>query len=300
MAGKIVVGTSSWSDPGFVECWYPKGLPASKRLSWYAERFDGVEVNSTFYAIPAQTSVGRWAKDTPDGFTFDVKLHRLLSRHTGGISSLPRDLRDQVETTARGRVRLTPQLEAELAERTLDAVAPLARAGKLACFLAQLTPAFAPGRHQIAELAGLVDHLAPFPLAIELRHRAWVSPKRIEDTLSEVADLGAVWVGVDAPQGKHIAMMPPIDAVTRDDLAYIRAHGRNKEGYVKGRTVAERFGWEYSDDELQELGGRARDLAERAAAVHMMFNNNRGADAPKAALRMRELLGQAGTDRQAA
>jgi uncharacterized protein YecE (DUF72 family) len=300
MAGKIVVGTASWSDPGFVKCWYPKDLPASRRLRWYAEHFDGVEVNSTFYAIPAETSVRRWAKDTPDGFTFDVKLHRLLSRHTGGVSSLPRDLRDEVETTPRGRVRLTPELEAELAERTMQAVAPLAEAGKLSSFLVQLTPAFAPGDHEISKLADLVDHVAPFPLAIELRHRAWVSPKRIEDTLSEIADLGAVWVGVDAPQGKHIAMMPPVDAVTRDDLAYLRAHGRNAEGYVKGRTVAERFGWEYSDDELRELGGRARDLAERASTVHMMFNNNRGADAPKAAQRMRELLGQGGSDRRAA
>jgi uncharacterized protein YecE (DUF72 family) len=300
MAGKIVVGTASWSDPGFVECWYPKDIPAARRLPWYAEHFDGVEVNSTFYALPAETTVRRWAKETPDGFTFDVKLHRLLSRHTGDVSSLPRDLRDEVETTPRGRVRLTPELEAELAERTLKAVAPLARAGKLSSFLVQLTPAFAPGKHEISELADLVDRVAPFPLAIELRHRAWVSPKRIEDTLSEIADLGAVWVGVDAPQGKHIAMMPPIDAVTREDLAYLRAHGRNKEGYVKGRTVAERFGWVYDDDELREIAGRARELAERVPTVRMMFNNNRGADAPKAALRMRELLGQVGSDRKAA
>jgi uncharacterized protein YecE (DUF72 family) len=300
MAGKIVVGTASWSDPGFVECWYPEDIPAARRLPWYAEHFDGVEVNSTFYALPAETTVRRWAKETPDGFTFDVKLHRLLSRHTGDVSSLPRDLRDEVDTTPRGRVRLTPELEAELTERTLKAVAPLARAGKLSSFLVQLTPAFAPGKHEISELADLVDRIAPFPLAIELRHRAWVSPKRIEDTLSEIADLGAVWVGVDAPQGKPIAMMPPVDAVTRDDLAYLRAHGRNKEGYVKGRTVAERFGWVYDDDELREIAGRARELAERVPTVRMMFNNNRGADAPNAALRMRELLGQGRSDRQAA
>jgi uncharacterized protein YecE (DUF72 family) len=87
-------------------------------------------------------------------------------------------------------------------------------------------------------------------------------------------------------------MMPPVDAVTRDDLAYLRAHGRNAEGYMKGKTVAERFAWDYADDELRELAGRAEGLASDAETVRIMFNNNRGADAPKAGERMRELLGQ--------
>jgi uncharacterized protein YecE (DUF72 family) len=60
---------------------------------------------------------------------------------------------------------------------------------------------------------------------------------------------------------------------------------------VRGRTVAERFGYEYSDDELEEIGGRARELASQTAEVRLMFNNNRGADAPRAAARMQELLG---------
>ena len=90
----IVVGTSSWADPGFVEKWYPTGLPARDRLGWYAERFEGVEVNSTFYAIPGRATVERWVAVTPAGFTFDVKLHRLLSRHAAPLESLPPGLRD--------------------------------------------------------------------------------------------------------------------------------------------------------------------------------------------------------------
>ena len=58
----IVVGTSSWSDPGFVEHWYPQGLAAKERLGFYAERFDAVELNSSFYAIPATSTVEGWAK----------------------------------------------------------------------------------------------------------------------------------------------------------------------------------------------------------------------------------------------
>ena len=52
--GEIIrIGTSSWADPGFVEEWYPPGLPARDRLPYYAERFDAVEVNSTFYGVPS-------------------------------------------------------------------------------------------------------------------------------------------------------------------------------------------------------------------------------------------------------
>ena len=86
--------------------------------------------------------------------------------------------------------------------------------------------------------------------------------------------------------------MPPVDAVTRDDLAYVRAHGRNADGYMHGKSVAERFGWIYADEELEEIAGRARGMAEEAGEVHVMFNNNRGADAPTSARRFRELLGQ--------
>jgi uncharacterized protein YecE (DUF72 family) len=289
--GRIVVGTSSWADPGFVEEWYPKGLPARDRLAWYAERFDAVEVNATFYAVPDTKSVERWVDETHDGFTFDIKLHRLLSRHAAPLDSLPRALREQATTNERGRVVLTGELEAAMVDATLEAVAPLDRHDRLATFLLQLSPAFAPSKHELEELAPLLERLAPRPVAIELRHRGWVDRERLESTLGWFEDRAAAFVSVDAPQGKAPTMMPPIDAVTRDDVAYLRAHGRNAEGYLRGRSVAERFAWDYSDDELRELKGRAEGLAEEASEVRMMFNNNRGDDAPRAAIRMKELLG---------
>jgi uncharacterized protein YecE (DUF72 family) len=103
---------------------------------------------------------------------------------------------------------------------------------------------------------------------------------------------GAVWVGVDAPAGEQITIMPPVDAVTNPRVAYLRAHGRNAEGYVRGRSVADRFAHRYTDEELEEIGARARELAGKAEQVRLHFNNNRGSDAPVAAERMRELLGQ--------
>ncbi len=288
----IVVGTSSWADPGFVEEWYPQGLPARDRLAWYAERFDAVEVNSSFYAVPERPTVERWVQVTPPGFTFDVKLHRLLSRHSADLKSLPADVRELARTNERGRVVLTPELEAAMVDETLAAIAPLEEGGKLSAFLLQLSPSFKPKGHELDELASLVERLAPRPVALEFRHRGWVEEKRLEDTLAWLSEHQVAFVCTDSPQGRAPTMMPPVDAVTRDDLAYFRAHGRNAEGYMKGRTVAERFAWDYSDEELRELVGRAEGLASDAEIVRIMFNNNRGADAPKAGERMRELLGQ--------
>jgi uncharacterized protein YecE (DUF72 family) len=292
MAGDILVGTSSWADPGFVKEWYPQGMEANERLPWYAERFRAVELNSSFYAVPDRNTVHRWAEVTPDGFTFDVKVHRALSRHSAPLDSLPPDLRDEAEVNQRGRVILTPDLETTLAKRLVEEVSPLEEAGKLGAFLVQLTPAFSPGRHDLDELDGLVQALQPRPVAIELRNRNWVEGERLQDTLEWFSERGAAFVGVDAPPGDNFQIMPPTDAVTRDDLAYLRAHGRNTDGYLGGKSVAERFGWRYTDDELEEIGERARGLAEQAGQVHVMFNNNRDDDAPTAAQRFQALLGQ--------
>ena len=87
MSGRILVGTSSWADPGFVKEWYPPKLPAKERLAWYAQRFEFVELNSSFYAIPDRNSARGWVEVTPDGFTFDVKAHRALSRHSAPVNA---------------------------------------------------------------------------------------------------------------------------------------------------------------------------------------------------------------------
>ena len=300
MPGRIVIGTSSWADPGFVEAWYPPGLPARERLPYYARHFDAVEVNSSFYAVPAQKSVAGWVDATPDRFTFDVKLHRLLSRHSADLKTLPPELRERAETTPRGRVILTDQLQDALADAVLAAVEPLRSAGRLSTFLLQLSPAFKPSEHDLDELAPLLDRLAPVPVAVEVRHRGWLSPKRVRDTLGWLEEHGAALVSVDAPHdGNNPTVLPQIDAVTNPQVAYLRAHGRNLEAYARGRTVAERFAYRYADDELREIGERAGGLAEEADEVRIMFNNNNLDDAPVAAARLRQLLGQVAAEPEA-
>jgi uncharacterized protein YecE (DUF72 family) len=292
VSARILVGTSSWADPGFIKDWYPAGMPAGERLPWYSQRFEGVELNSSFYAVPERSTVRRWVQVTPDDFVMDVKLHRLLSRHSAGLDSLPPDMRDGARTSARGRVELTPEIEAELVDQTLAATEPLADAGKLGAFLLQLTPAFSPKTNELAELETLVAAVRPHRLAIELRNRRWVDEERTPETLAWFSDQEVAFVCVDAPPADQTSIMPPLDAVTRDDLAYIRIHGRNVDGYLHGKSVAERFGWIYGDAELEEIAGRARGLAEQAGEVHVFFNNNRDDDAPTAARRFRALLGQ--------
>jgi uncharacterized protein YecE (DUF72 family) len=293
MSGRVLVGTSSWADPGFVKEWYPPRIPAKERLPWYAQRFEAVELNSSFYAVPDRNAVRGWVEATPPGFVFDVKVHRALSRHAAPLDSLPPDLREGARTNDRGRVLLTPELETALAERLVEETGPLAEAGKLGAFLVQLSPAFAPRSHELGELDRLLEALAPHRVAVELRHRGWVSEKRRERTLDWFSDRGAAFVCVDAPPGDQVPIMPQLDAATRDDLAYLRAHGRNTDGYLHGKSVAERFGWRYADDELAEIAERVGDLADSTAEVHVMFNNNRDDDAPTAAQRFRALLGQA-------
>src|SRR5829696_6277749 len=267
----IVVGTSSWSDPGFVEHWYPKGLAAKDRLDFYAERFDAVELNSSFYAIPSTKTVEGWAKRTPKGFRFDVKLHKLLSHHSAQLKELPPDLREEAETNERGRVQLDPALLDEMVRRTAEAMKPLADAGKLGAYLLQLTPAFDPRDNELDALAPVIEGLSPTPVAIEFRRRSWASPKRFEEVLD--------WLSAH-------------DAVIGESLAYLRCHGRNTEGYLHGRSVAERFDYDYPKKELEEIADRAKSLDSDAEQVHVMFNNNARELAPKAARALRGLLGQ--------
>jgi uncharacterized protein YecE (DUF72 family) len=284
MAGRIRVGTSSWADPGFVKEWYPPKLPAKERLRWYAQHFELVELNSSFYAVPDRNTVHGWVGVTPPGFTFDVKAHRALSRHSAPVDSLPPDLRE---------LHGTPELERPLADRLVEDTQPLRDAGKFGTYLLQLTPAFSPRRHRLEELDTVVEVLGPHGLAVELRNRNWVEGNRREPTLDWYADRDVTFVGVDAPPADNFQIMPPIDAVTNPRIAYLRAHGRNTHGYLTGKSVAERFAWQYTDDELGEIAERARTLAESAGEVHVAFNNNRGDDAPTAAQRFRALLGQA-------
>jgi uncharacterized protein YecE (DUF72 family) len=159
--------------------------------------------------------------------------------------------------------------------------------------LLQLSPGFSPKKHQLSELEELLGQLADYRIAIELRNRNWVVGDNLEPTLDFFRKQSATLVSVDAPAEKHFTIMPPdLNAVTNPQLAYLRLHGRNAHAYTTGKTVAARFNYDYTDDEIEEVVERAGNLAAEAKEVHVIFNNNALDYAPHAAARMRRALGQ--------
>ena len=291
--GKILVGTASWSDPGFVERWYPKKMPARERLQWYAEHFDLVEVNSTFYSVPEPRMVERWCAATPDDFTFDVKLHQLFSFHSTPAKLLPPALQRRAETDARGRVKSTPDLQQALLKIFLRATSIFRDAGKLGVFLLQLSPVFSPRKHKLVEIDPLIEMLSDYELAIEFRNRNWTVGDQLQATMHFLQKHHAVFVNVDAPESDHFMVMPSdVDEVTNSNAAYLRLHGRNANAYITGKTVAARFDYDYTENEIAEVAQRSRKLAREARELHVIFNNNNLDYAPRAALRLRKALGQ--------
>jgi len=73
-------------------------MAAHERLAWYAQHFEMVEVNSTFYSVPDARTVERWCATTPDNFTFDVKVHQLFSFHSTQRKLLPPELQRLAQT----------------------------------------------------------------------------------------------------------------------------------------------------------------------------------------------------------
>ena len=128
-------------------------------------------------------------------------------------------------------------------------------------------------------------------LAIELRNRDWLSAPNREKTLAFFRQKNLPLVLVDAPESEHFTVMQTVNNVTDAKLAYLRLHGRNERGYISGRTVAERFDYDYAAEEIAGIATRVRDLAEDAEEVHVAFNNNRSLYAPKAALQLKAAMG---------
>ncbi|MDQ6765303.1 MAG: DUF72 domain-containing protein, partial [Verrucomicrobiota bacterium] len=292
-SGRILVGTASWTDPGFVEHWYPQGMAAADRLGWYAEQFEMVEVNSTFYAVPDPRMVERWCRSTPDDFVFDLKLHQLLSRHSTAAKLLPPALQRRAEIDAKGKVKLTPAIEQAMIAEALGPVKMLEAFGKLGVLLLQMSPAFSPKAHRLEELEPLLHALKRYRLALELRNRNWAEGERLAETLEFFREHALTFVSVDAPAANHFTIMPPeLDEITNRQLAYLRLHGRDAKAYTTGKTVAARFHYDYSDGEIDGIAARSTELAKQAKEVHVVFNNNALDYAPHAALRMRAALGQ--------
>src|SRR6059058_3339181 len=250
-------------------------MPAGERLAWYAQHFDLVEVNSTFYSVPEPRLAERWCATTPNHFTFDVKLHQLFSFHSTPAKLLPPDLQKRAETDAKGKVKSTADLQEALIKFFLRPMSIIRAAGKLGVLLLQLSPAFSPRKHQLSELEPLIETLSGCDVAIEFRNRNWAVGDQLDSTIDFMRKHRAIFVNVDAPASDHFTVMPSdVDEVTDPKAAYLRLHGRNAKAYVTGKTVAARFDYNYSDKEITEVAKRSKKLAREARELHVIFNNN--------------------------
>ena len=280
--GDLRVGVCSWADETLTKVWYPRSVRSGEqRLRYYAERFDVVEANSTYYRLPDREMVARWAERTPDGFVMHVKAFGVMTRHPVKADALPEDLRADAPLDERGRLhRPSREFRAEIFRRFADAVAPLREAGKLGGILMQFPSYIVRRPHAFEYLEWAQGQLPDLELLVEFRHRSWMDDEGREETLRFLESRGLTYVVVDAPRTGGATILPTVPAVT-SSTAYVRFHGRNAETWNKRTgSAAERFDHLYSEDELREWVPTLRRLAGEAENAYAMFNNNGRSPAP--------------------
>jgi len=277
--GNIYYGTSSWTDPTLLKSgFYPSDAKKpEQRLRFYAEQFPLVEVDATFYALPAERNSELWVERTPERFTFNVKAFGLMTQHAVAVRSLPEPIRAMLPAAAAEKARVYSR---DLSEDALNAVwdmftsalRPLADAGKLGAILFQFPHWFAASRQNVAYLREVAER-SPARPAIEFRGAGWMKEDKRERTLELLREIGAAYVVVDEPQG-FTTSVPPVVACTSPELAMIRFHGHNAKTWEKrGISAAERFRYLYSEEELRKWVTPARELAAEAKQLHVLMNN---------------------------
>lgn len=278
--GEILVGTCSWTDPTLIRSgrFYPaEAKSAEARLQFYASQFRLVEVDSTYYSLPAEQTAVLWARRTGPDFVFDVKAFRLFTQHPTPLAVLPKDILASLPTSLQGKTSIYQRdlpgaLADELWRRFESALLPLDSAGKLGTVLFQFPPWYFPGDEQREYILSCRERLPQYRIAVEFRHQSWVNEKNSERTFAFLRDNGLPYVCVDEPQGFK-SSVPPVTQAT-SDISLVRFHGRNRATWEKqGLTATERFNYLYTGDELRDWAPRIRDLAGKTRQCHVLFNN---------------------------
>ncbi len=297
-SGRVLVGISSWTEPTLIKRgnFYPSDVrTAEERLRFYASQFPIVEVDSTYYFPPSERNAVLWIERTPRDFTFNIKAYSLLTGHPTKTESLYKDLREALpqDLSEKATVyhgQLPDELVDEVWQRFAEALLPLHSAGKLGAVLFQFPQWFVIGRRSKDYILRCKDRLPDYRVAVEFRHKSWMEERNREETLSFLEQNGLPFVGVDMPKG-FPSSIPPVAAATAKDLAMVRFHGRDPEAWRKKvATAAERFRYDYREEELREWVPRIRALADEAKETHVVMNNCYQDHAVKSARKLSALL----------
>lgn len=257
----LYVGTCGFSYRDWIGAFYPKGIKAVDMLSFYAERFSAVEIDSTYYAIPEPKLFEGMRRRTPSAFRFAVKA-------PGSVTHVP----------AEGEPLLTD------VEAFRECLEPLRAAGKLAAVLAQFPNAFRPTDDAYRRLERLHQWWPEFALIAEFRHRDW----QRDETLARLRELGIGWCNVDEPLFKSL-MRPSADVTSA--IGYIRFHGRNYEKWWRQeRSSNERYSYLYSREELESWLPRIAEVDDAAREAYVFFNNHHLGRAAANARELSEML----------
>ena len=261
MITDLRIGTSGYSFPDWVGTVYPEGTRPGDMLRVYAQDFDAVEVNFTYYRAPTPAVFEGMLRKVDRDFRFVVKAPRGLSHE-----------RDAADAGA-----------ASFAA----AIEPLIDAGQLGCVLVQFPQSFhadAPAFEYLERMAhAFVSHAIPTNL--EFRHNSW-NQERVYDLLRTL-DLG--FVNVDLPR---IGSLPEATNIATSDVAYYRLHGRNAAMWHHPPTASHRYDYLYSDAELEAWVQRMESMMGDVAKIYVFANNCHKGSSFVNALRLKQRFGQ--------
>jgi uncharacterized protein YecE (DUF72 family) len=262
---RVYIGTGGYSNEDWIGSGsgklYPPGSKPGDYLGLYAGRFNAVELNSSFYAIPGIKAFEGMVKKVSGRVRFSVKLH-------------------QVFTHAR-----KPQ-DADV-DRMLQSPEPLREAGLMGPYLAQFPYSFHRTPANRTYLADLAERFSGHELAVELRHASWDKPE-VRDGMAE---FGLIWVSPDYPP---VGGMPEPQVHLSGEVAYLRLHGRNKESWWDGGSAAERHDYLYSRAEMDEWAEKIALVEGDLEEVYIYFQNTTKGHALKNAPMLREALNARG------
>jgi uncharacterized protein YecE (DUF72 family) len=285
------IGTSGWNYPTGKGSWngifYP--LPEDRErgfdeLRFYAERFNTVEVNSTFYGQPRANAALGWVKRTPPGFEFTVKLYQKFTHPEMSVEPGP-----------------VTGADVDAFKGGID---PLAAAGKLGPLLVQFPASFQRTQEAVDYLGWLLRAFAGYALAVELRHRSWSDATAATESL--LGEHRAAWVQIDEP--KFPSSIRQDLAGGTADFYYLRLHGRNAKEWWDHAESEDRYNYFYSPGELAPIAGKVRDALgmartrprETAKKAYLLLNNHFSAQSVANATMLKKMLDEPVTARMPA